>query len=153
MAISYATRSSAIPLAVTSTIAARICWILILLEDQGPAAIIRQPRTKVTELSSAVPDEETTISTPTNQLSLLLVQQSKQGLSLRQQKSQFGNLENRPALLQAWQLLVDLSVVKNKTLRKEIRVILFKRMKLWRGRLGTIKATYYTVEFVERLHL
>lgn len=66
MIISYDTRSAAIHSAVSGTMVAGICESLNLTLDQATAAPIRQPRTKVTDLSFAAPDEKTTSFTPTN---------------------------------------------------------------------------------------
>lgn len=70
MDISYVSRSLVIHLAVTGSITAIVYESLNIIVDQATSVSIRKPRTEVTDLSFAGPDEEITISTATNLESL-----------------------------------------------------------------------------------
>lgn len=63
MFITYATRSFAIHLAVTGTIAVGICKSLDLMMDQATVAPIRQSWAEVTYMRFAAPGEQITSST------------------------------------------------------------------------------------------
>lgn len=67
MIVSFSTRIPVIPLAVTGTMAAKICEFLNLLVERALGAPIRQPNTEATDLSFKALDEElTNYSTSSN---------------------------------------------------------------------------------------
>lgn len=104
--ISYAICSTAIYWAATDNMAALICPSLNWTMDQATVAPIRQPWSKVTDLSFASQDEEITNSTPTSQNShLSRPVKTKHGHAQRQQNRQVGNLGTKTALSQHWQLV------------------------------------------------
>lgn len=86
MFTTYATRITAIHLTVTGSMAAEMCESLNSMVDLETAATILQPQTKVTGLSFAATDKETTNATPTIQKSRLLRSfETKHGLAPWQQ--------------------------------------------------------------------
>lgn len=94
----YATKRSNIHLAATRTTVAEICASLNLMVYQATAASIRLPRTEVTDLSLAAPDEEISNSTTTNQESLLSRPvKTKLGFAPRQQDPRVCPLKTKSA--------------------------------------------------------
>lgn len=65
MQVYNARKSPDIYLAVTSTTASGIREILNLIGNQATAALIRHPKTKLTDVCFVAPDEKTTLSAPT----------------------------------------------------------------------------------------
>lgn len=114
--------------------AAGNCEFLNLMVDQATAAPIRQPRTKVTDLSFEAPDEEITRSTSTNQESHLprLVKTKLRRAPMRRDP-QVGNLENKAALPQDWRSMVGLSLVETKALKEDNMKLFSKCNDLWSG--------------------
>lgn len=92
---------------------------------------IGQTKTGVADLSFVAPDEELTNSTPTDQESLLSrAVRIEHGPGSRQREPRVGTFENKPTTLQDWQSLVNLSLLENKTLRKEIMEMVSKHKEL-----------------------
>lgn len=80
------------------------------MKDQAAAATILQPRSKVTDVRFADPDEGITKSTYTDQESHLLPEKTEgcSGSAERQRDPQVGNFETKHAFLREWQTIVDL---------------------------------------------
>lgn len=87
--------------AITGTIATRICYSLNLMVNQAKSAPKKQPQTKVTDLSFATWDRETTDSLPTNQETFLSkLVKSGLGSVPGRPDTQVGNLKNKAGLPQ-----------------------------------------------------
>lgn len=118
--ISYVTRSPAIFLGLTGTVAAVKCESLSLMVKKAPSAAIRQSQTKLTDLSFDGGDENILSSIPISRSSLLWRQiKTKPGPASKQHDSQVNNVESKLASLQDWQLLGNLSVVPNNAEHKK----------------------------------
>lgn len=63
----------------------------------------------------------------------------------RQQDPTVGHLEIKSASPKDWQSMADLSLVEDEALNKGIEVMLSEKMDLWSVRLGTIRATHFTI--------
>lgn len=95
--------------------------------NQATAAIIWQPQTKLTYLSFTAPDDYINNSTSTDRESLLSRPvKIEQDPAPGWQDSQFGNLETTPASSQNCQLIVDLFLVDDKAMKKDIIKMLSK---------------------------
>lgn len=136
MIINYPTKSLIVHLAVIDAMDAVTCDYLNLMVKQATTAPIWN-RIHWSEL--AAPDEGITTSTFTNQ-EVLLSRPVKTAisLSLRQPDPQVGNLKNKAAPPQEYELMVDLSLVGDKALKKDSTEKLSKHKGFWSRRLGTI---------------
>lgn len=121
MVIRYAANCPVFNLGAIGTLATGIRESLNLIVDQAMAAPILQLRTIVTAVSFVALGEEITNSTPTSPESLLSwAVKAYLGPAPRQKDSTVGNLENKPASPQNWQLIVELFLVANEALMKDI---------------------------------
>lgn len=147
MATSNSTRSPIIYLDFSGSIAIEIFQSLNLMVDQTTTETIRQVRTEDTDRGIAASDERILISTPNN-MELLLSRpiKTKRDPAPAHQIFFTGKLENKPALPQNWQWLVNLSPVKKNVSREKIIDMLSRHKDLWSGSQGTIKATFRTID-------
>lgn len=101
-------------------------------------------------MSFAAPDEVITNFTPANQESLLLRPvKIELGPTPRLLDLMVDSLENKPASLPDWQSTAALSVVEDQALKRGRMKMLSKHKNSRSRRLGTFKATRYTIDMKE----
>lgn len=118
-----------------------------MMVKKGKTTTIQMNEAKVVDLNFAAPDQESTSFTPFNRKSLLQQPvKTEYWLPPRQEAPLTGSFENKPAPLQNWHLLVDLSPTKDMALREEVRKMPSERKNLSKAIQITIKTAYHTIK-------
>lgn len=145
MAITSATNSAVIHLAVTRIMTVRICDTWNVMVDQATAATMTQPRAKATDLSFTAPDGEIIIIKLTFHELLL-----SRHVKINQESVILFPATSRP---KCWCHKTGnrwwISFGGEWGIKNEIMEMLPKHMELWSGGLETLEAQHSTITFEE----